>query len=54
MYWLVNVSMNPAGRFGAPETQPAPSGVGKYVNELMRVPFTRPDDLCVCVVSHQS
>ena len=22
MYWLVNVSVNPAGRFGAPETEP--------------------------------
>ena len=26
-YRLVNVSVNPAGRFGAPETEPGPSGV---------------------------
>jgi hypothetical protein len=28
---LVNVSVNPAGRFGAPETEPGPSGVGRRV-----------------------
>jgi len=27
MYLLVNVSVNPAGRLGAPETDPGPSGV---------------------------
>src|SRR5215831_17830336 len=27
-YWLVNVSVNPAGRFGAPETEPGPVGLG--------------------------
>jgi hypothetical protein len=25
-YWLVNVAPNPSGRFGAPETEPGPSG----------------------------
>ena len=27
-YRLVNVPVNPAGRFGAPETEPGPCGVG--------------------------
>jgi hypothetical protein len=36
----VNVSVNPAGRFGAPETEPGPSGVGRWVeDELMRISF---------------
>jgi hypothetical protein len=39
MYRLVNVSVNPAGRFGAPETEPGPSGVGSWVGEeLMMFP----------------
>src|SRR5712691_732238 len=38
-YRLVNVPVNPAGRCGAPETEPEPSGVGRRVgDELMRVP----------------
>src|SRR6185312_10894440 len=38
-YRLVNVSANPAGRFGAPETEPGPSGVGsRAADELMTVP----------------
>ena len=37
MYRLVNVSVNPAGRFGAPETEPGPSGVDSGAeDELMR------------------
>jgi hypothetical protein len=40
MYRLVNVSVNPAGRFGAPETEPGSSGVdGGAENELMRISF---------------
>jgi hypothetical protein len=40
MYRLVNVSMNPFGRFGAPETEPGPLGVGSWVDdEGMRVSF---------------
>ena len=35
-YRLVNVPVNPAGRFGAPDTEPGPSGVD---DELMRIPF---------------
>src|SRR5215471_5488431 len=35
-YRLVNVPVNPAGRFGAPETEPGPSGVG---GEVIRIPF---------------
>ena len=36
MYRLVNVSVNPAGRFGAPETEPGPSGADSGVDdELM-------------------
>ena len=39
-YRLVNVSVNPAGRFGAPETEPGPSGVGRWVDDkLMRISF---------------
>jgi hypothetical protein len=34
------VSVNPAGRFGAPETEPGPSGVGSPVeDELMTLSF---------------
>jgi hypothetical protein len=30
--------VNPSGRFGAPETEPGPSGVGRSVEgELMRI-----------------
>jgi hypothetical protein len=29
MYRLVNVPVNPVGRFGAPETEPGPCGVGR-------------------------
>ena len=36
---LVNVPVNPAGRFGAPETEPGPSGVASDV--FMRIPFHR-------------
>jgi hypothetical protein len=36
----VNVSVNPAGRCGAPETEPGPSGAGKPADdEVMRIPF---------------
>ena len=39
-YRLVNVSLNPVGRFGAPETEPGPSGVGRPAeDELMGIPF---------------
>jgi hypothetical protein len=38
MYRLVNVPVNPSGRFGAPETEPGPSGVGDEL--LMTFPFT--------------
>src|SRR6185437_2817605 len=30
----------PDGRFGAPETEPAPSGVGRVEGELMRIPVS--------------
>ena len=40
-YRLVNASGNPAGRLGAPETEPGPSGV-VAANELMSIPFPRP------------
>src|SRR6516162_7452776 len=36
MYRLVNVAVNPSGRFGAPATEPGPSGVA---DEFMRVSF---------------
>ena len=36
MYRLVNVPVNPSGRFGAPETEPGPSGMD---GEFMRIPF---------------
>jgi hypothetical protein len=40
MYRLVNVPVNPAGRFGAPDTEPGPSGVGRSAeDELMVIPF---------------
>lgn len=35
-YRLVKVPVNPAGRFGAPKTEPGPSGVD---GEVMRIPF---------------
>src|SRR5215216_2253713 len=42
LYRLVNVSVNPSGRFGAPETEPGPSGVGRWVeDELIRISFHR-------------
>jgi hypothetical protein len=36
---LVNVLVNPSGRFGAPETEPGPCGAGDEL--LMTFPFTR-------------
>jgi hypothetical protein len=34
------VSVNPSGRFGAPETERGPSGVGRWAeDELMRISF---------------
>jgi hypothetical protein len=34
------VSVNPCGRFGAPETEPGPSGMGRLVEAaLMRLRF---------------
>jgi|SRR5436190_22205910 hypothetical protein len=44
-YRLVNVPVNPSGRFGAPETEPGPSGVGRLADELMTIPFTVLDGL---------
>src|SRR6266566_3520279 len=39
-YRLVNVPVNPAGRCGAPETEPGPSGAGRPAgDEHMKVPF---------------
>jgi hypothetical protein len=39
-YRLVNVPVNPSGRFGAPETEPGPSGAGRRASdELTRIPF---------------
>src|SRR5215212_1567131 len=39
-YRLVNVSVNPSGRFGAPETEPGPSGVDSGAeDELMSISF---------------
>src|SRR6516162_1291913 len=38
MYRLVNLPVNPSGRFGAPETEPGPSGV-VAADELMSIPF---------------
>jgi hypothetical protein len=38
MYLLVNVAVNPSGRFGAAETEPGPSGMA---DEFMRVSFNR-------------
>src|SRR5271169_2129557 len=41
-YRLVNVAVNPSGRFGAPETEPGPSGVGRRAaDELMRGPLSQ-------------
>src|SRR5437016_2477033 len=37
-YWLVNVSVNPSGRFGAWETEPGPWGMA-VEDELMRIPL---------------
>src|SRR5919199_4745795 len=34
---LVNVSVNPFGRFGAPEMEPGPCGAVSVDDELMRV-----------------
>jgi hypothetical protein len=34
-YRLVQVSVNPAGRFGAPETEPGPSGVEDFAHEQL-------------------
>ena len=46
-YRLVNVPVNPAGRFGAPETEPRPSGVGRSVeDELIVISF--PETLQAC------
>ena len=40
MYRLVNVPVNPSGSCGASETEPGPSGVGRWVDdELMRISF---------------
>jgi hypothetical protein len=40
-YTLLKVPVNPAGRFGAPETEPGPFGVGSRVDDaLIRIPFT--------------
>ena len=40
MYRLVNVPVNPAGRFGAPDTEPGLSGVGRPAeDELIVIPF---------------
>src|SRR5262249_5274132 len=39
-YRLVNVSVNPSGRFGAPDTEPGPSGVVD-ADELMSMPLSR-------------
>src|SRR5215203_6773806 len=37
---LVNVSVNPSGSLGAPETEPGPSGVDSGAeDELMRISF---------------
>jgi hypothetical protein len=39
MYRLMNVSVNPAGKFGAPETEPGPSGVDSAAEDkLMTIP----------------
>src|SRR5918997_2343356 len=41
-YRLANVSANPSGRFGAPETEPGPSGMGRWAeDELMRNPLSQ-------------
>src|SRR5215472_12287743 len=46
-YPLVNVSVNPAGRFGAPDTEPGPPGVGRSAeDELMVIPF--PETVRAC------
>jgi hypothetical protein len=37
-YRLVNVSVNPGGRFGAPEAEPGPSGVdGADIDAFMAI-----------------
>jgi hypothetical protein len=43
MYRLVKMSVNPAGRFGAPETEPGPCGVGKVVEEELMTISIRND-----------
>src|SRR6516165_12108824 len=46
-YRLVNVPVNPSGRFGAPETEPGPSGVGRSVgDELIGSPFRTDEPSC--------
>src|SRR5512133_108972 len=43
MYRLVNVSLNPFGRCGAPEAEPGPSAMGRLAaDEAMRASFRRP------------
>jgi hypothetical protein len=40
MYRLVNVPVKPSGRFGAPETEPGPSGTGRPAETaLMTISF---------------
>jgi hypothetical protein len=39
-YQFVDASVNPSGRFGAPETEPGPSGAGRWVeNGLTTISF---------------
>src|SRR5215467_6299654 len=39
-YRLVNVPVNPSGRFGATETEPGPCGIGRSADgELIGIPF---------------
>ena len=40
-YRLVNVSVKPSGRFGAPDTEPGPSGTVNSVNEFMTLSFDK-------------
>src|SRR5262252_2516877 len=46
-YRLVNVSLKPAGRLGAPETEPGPSGTGELDDEPMTISFQRSEGLLV-------
>jgi hypothetical protein len=41
-YRLANVSVNPSGRFGAPDAEPGPSGLEA---ELMTLSFHMPNGL---------